>query len=242
MLDIAREFEQRLGPSHVSTREVRLTLANAHSRLGEFSLARDAIALVLDSGTAQNPVAVWDINLATGLSAKLRMYSGDALGALPLLRQQINDSPPNTLVTLSIRRNYAEALLRADMTSEALPELEQVLAAQVNRLGQGHENVARTQVLLAVANSRLARHAEARALIEPAAAILLKERGEHYYATLAARVYRAVMLRQSSSADSAELADRLVRELGWQAGAKQLADRIRTPEKYPDTGSLPVVF
>ena len=246
-------LRQRLGPVHDLSVSAANELAHAHLLAGQFDEMKALTSATRASMSGANQHYA---DSAALLDARAEMYQGNVAAAEPLLlaqllaRERAYTSP--SFFTEPVRRMHAEALLRLHRNDAALAALRLTIARQTQLTHAEHNSVALSQLVLGCALARQGDIASARDLWLQAKTVLLRDLGPDHPGVLVAESYLALVPTPmsvnipSSLAPAVPrrrvLAERLVRELGWQDGAALLSDWLRSsgaPVRWQD---LPVVL
>jgi eukaryotic-like serine/threonine-protein kinase len=241
LLPVRDDLIARVGATHDRTRAAQSNLAYAYVRQGQWPEALVAINALRASDT--NTESMWRLS-AEQLAAQLRMYQGapaDGEAALRnLIRVLQRDHPSAADSRLRVQRMLGESLLRQGNVMQAAALLRAVEREQLSLFGASHVDTATTRVVLGYAEVKAGQIDTARPLLLSARDDLMKQPGAHHPFALAAMAY-AALIAPTPEADRAALASRIERELGWQAGAADLAQALRT-NSPPAWGTLPLVL
>jgi serine/threonine protein kinase len=178
-------------------------------------------------------------------TAHMQMYSGEAALAEQSFAERLRDADITAPRIQFLRRAHAEAMLRLDRNAEALATLLDIEDRQLKTTVAPDTDLALTRVLLSCALARTGALDAARGRAQLALAALVAGRGPDFPATLVAQSYLS-LLNAGQAPDGAvsasQLADRVQRELGWQAGAKALQGWLRSHPIRETWSALPVVL
>ena len=235
------DMQARLGPHHPSTINTVSELAMAELRQGHAAALQTWLSRLRGSTGAAD---AWREDHASMLQAMSWMYSGQAARAEPELRRLlaalVRDEGGVSPTTEPVRRLHAESLLRLGRTAEALAELRLTENNLLKLTRPGHPSLAVTRVLLGIAMARSGDLDGARAKWLAASPVLAQELGASHPFALAAASYAALAVPASAIPDA--LADQLMRALGWQDGAGELAAWLRAPGAVRHWRQLPVAL
>lgn len=206
--------------------------AIALMRTGRLSEASRQIELILGNAAENDTGARTQARIS---EAQLALYAGDAARAETLLKDLIADKRMRIapVIEQSVRRHLAHSLLNQGRTDDALALLKSVASEQRLLINEKPSaDIAYTQLLRGAALLRKADIATASAELRDARDALLATRGPDHYATLLAESYLALINRADGAPSEAAtaLAARVERELRWQQGGTDLADRLRSPK------------
>ncbi len=245
-LPLVPELKARLGARHPHTLGALRSLAYASMRTGQFEQSASALKQLID---VEEPFRAAEASYAQLLRAMMLMYGGDAVGAEPqireLLQAEIKTAAAGAASVERLRRVHGECLLRMNAAG-ALSTLQLAEANLVATLGSAHADVAIVRALTTTAHFRAGNIPAARATLTQALPVLKRERGEAYPATLVLMAYDLLLSRLAGEApapaDAESLAVRIEAELGWQHGARDLAQWLRRPAATANLKMLPIVF
>lgn len=234
MEPLLAELRNRLGAQRDHTVATACELAYAQMRSGNFERAGQLARQVIEE-TRTSPELQDLVNPMTLVLARIQSYRGEHAAAISafgsaLAAVEKRKGPVNSY-TEPIRRILAEAHLRAGHDAEAMAILTRVEANQVRLSGDDHPTVAITRVLLGVAHARQGDPQAAMRLWKPALPSLQKQYGEEHPFMLVARAYGA-LAPEAPESERRQLAARLRRELAWQPGAGDLAERLENPAQH----------
>ena len=237
------ELLQRFDASNPWVSVVSMQFALAAVRSGELGEAKAQVDSLLANAAKYSATY---IRSARVLDAQIEQFRGNASVAYAALSPMVveNDKSPANLESERVRRHLAHTLLQLGRHAEALPILERAEATFVQLGGAAHPDVALTQILSGCALLRAGDRPAATAKFILAQDSLLQSRGQSHYGALLAKSYLALIAATASAETSAiatTLADRVERELGWQAGAGAFASQLRNP-KTIDLSIVPALL
>ena len=240
------EMMARRGLNHPLTLLLLRNKAVALTRLGRFTEAEPVLQALRE---APPPYREREKLYADLMAATTLLHRGRPDAAADALRDIIAQLPTGTQGTSRVQRLYGSALLSAGQlaaSGEALHATEQL---QRTELGQDHPDVLMTSVLLANWRIRSGDREGARSMLARVVPGLRAKRGDAHPLTLVGMSYFALLdpdgaLGINGGASAAVLGERVRAELGWQAGALELASWLQkgSPLTEAQWLSLPVVF
>ncbi len=241
------DLQARWGEAHPLVRDLVTVLTHTALRQGQFERV-DRYLVRLRAEPRQPDLLAY----ADEISARMRMYRGDAAGAEPQLRQTLDaalalDGGQPSSYSETQRRFLAEALLRQGRPDAALPLLLQAQSELARLFQPRHNTVASVQVLLGVALAQQGDPAGARLQWLAARPVLAAELGEAHPFCRVTDAYLALGASPFDATAAARLAQHLRTELGWQHGANTLAQALLAGPPAPGRQArawwqLPVVF